>query len=143
MAALAQLVGDPHLAVGRELQRQLDDQRLHLGRRPVRQKRLAPAQLLQRHLAAGLVELLEAIEAVPRIAHHLAGLAHVPELLRELQQPHLRTNDLLVLGHVDVLQNAEAGRSTTLNRSTPGLGSHLSFATLSVRSSADFYSSSP
>jgi hypothetical protein len=30
--------------------------------------------------------LLEAIEAVARVAHHLAGLAHVPELPGELQQ---------------------------------------------------------
>src|SRR5215204_6084939 len=42
-----------------------------------------PRQLLKRQLASGLVEILEAIEAVARVAHHLAGLAHVAG---ELQQ---------------------------------------------------------
>ena len=47
VAALAHLVGDPDLAKGRLLQRQLDDQRLDLRRRAVRQQGLAAGQLLQ------------------------------------------------------------------------------------------------
>ena len=37
---------------------------------PVPQHRLAPADLLQRQLAAFVVQLLEAVEAVARVAHH-------------------------------------------------------------------------
>src|SRR5215204_791386 len=99
VAALADLVGDPDLAEGGLLKRQSKDQRLNLGRRAVGQKRLAPRQLLKRQLAPGLVEILEAIEAVARVAHHLAGLAHVAELPGELQQANFGPDDLLFLGH--------------------------------------------
>src|SRR4051794_24572523 len=99
VAALADLVGDLDLAEGGLLKRQSKDQRLNLGRRAVGQKRLAPRQLLKRQLASGLVEILEAIEAVARVAHHLAGLAHVAELPGELQQAKLGPDDLLFLGH--------------------------------------------
>ena len=58
MPALADLVGDPDLSEGRLLQRELDDDRLDLRRRAVRQKRLA-GQLLKRELAARVVELLK------------------------------------------------------------------------------------
>src|SRR5439155_18134851 len=44
-------------------------------------------------------QFLEAVEAVPAIAHHLAGLADVPELLGQLQQPDLRSDNLLLLCH--------------------------------------------
>src|SRR5205807_8255424 len=52
----------------------------------------AAADLLQGQLAAFVVQLLEAIEAVPAVAHHLAGLADIAELLGELQQSDLRPN---------------------------------------------------
>src|SRR5690606_32313137 len=55
--------------------------------------------LLQRELSAFLVQLLEPVEAVARVTHDLAGLAHVPQLLRQLQQAQLRSNDLLHLRH--------------------------------------------
>src|SRR6516162_2816018 len=61
--------------------------------------RLAPADLLQRQLAAFVVELLEAVEAVAAVAHHFAGLADITELLGQLQQPELGSDDLLFLGH--------------------------------------------
>jgi hypothetical protein len=56
-------------------------------------------------------------------------LADVAKLLGELQQPHLATNDLLVLGHVRCPhRNAEAGRATPTS-SAPGLGFRLSYDT--------------
>jgi len=42
---------------------------------------LLATDLLQRQLAAFVVKLLEAIEAVAAITHHLAGLAHIAKLL--------------------------------------------------------------
>src|ERR687898_409412 len=93
------LLGDLDLAKGGLLKRQSKDQRLNLGRRAVGQKRLAPRQLLKRQLASGLVEILEAIEAVARVAHHLAGLTHVAELPGELQQANFGPDDLLFLCH--------------------------------------------
>src|SRR3954452_6450187 len=134
------LVGDPDLAEGGLLKRQREDQRLNLGRRPVGQKRLAPRQLLERQLASGLVEILEAIEAVARVAHHLAGLAHVAELPGELQQAQLGADDLLFLGH-DRCPLERRGRALrTPTNSAPGLGSRFSLMTPSVRSSVDYCS---
>jgi hypothetical protein len=61
--------------------------------------RLATADLLERVSAAALVQLLEAVETVAAVAHDLARLRHVPELLRELQDPDLRLDDLLFGRH--------------------------------------------
>src|ERR1700731_1354183 len=79
------LVGDADLAEGRLLQRKFNDPRRDLGRGPVRQDRLLTADLLQRQLAAFVIEFLEAVEAVAAIAEHLAGLAHIAKLPGELQ----------------------------------------------------------
>src|SRR6202040_2040458 len=49
-------------AEGRLLQRKFNDPRLDLGRGPVRQDRLLAADLLQRQLAAFVIEFLEAVE---------------------------------------------------------------------------------
>jgi hypothetical protein len=100
------------LAEGRLLDRQRHDGILDFLRHAVLQHRLLAADLGQRQLPAFVVELLEAVEAVAAIAHHLAGLAHVAELLGKLQQPSLCTNDLL-FGRHGVLQSAEAGRFAT------------------------------
>ena len=54
-------------------------------------------------LAALLVEFLEAVEAVARIAHDFAGLADVAELFGQFQQAGLGADNLLVLGHGSVL----------------------------------------
>src|SRR4029078_6407762 len=70
-----------------------------LRRRAVLQNRVAPFQLLQRQFAARLVKLLEPVEAVARVAHHLAGLADIAELPGQLQQPNFGANDLLLFGH--------------------------------------------
>src|ERR1700724_758850 len=56
--------------------------------------------------------LLEAVEAVAAITHHLAGLAHIAKLLGKLQEPDLGADDLLFGGH-GVLPFAEAGRYAT------------------------------
>ena len=91
--------------------RLVDGERDHgfLDRRigPVLEDRLAPREFLQRQLAAFVVELLEPIEAVPAIAHHLAGLGDpgsspgqaIAELLGQLEHAHFGADDLLVLGH--------------------------------------------
>src|SRR5271157_5228302 len=63
-------------------------------------------------LAACVVEFLEAVEAVARIAHHLAGLADIAELFGKLKHSNLGADDLLV-GRHSVLQCAEAGRFAT------------------------------
>jgi hypothetical protein len=59
-----------------------------------------------------LVELLEAVEVIAAVAHHLAGLADVAELLGQLQQSNLGADDLLFSRH-SVLQCAQAGRFAT------------------------------
>src|SRR5215475_5514246 len=110
--ALPQLVGDADLAEGRLLNSQFNDGVLDLLRHPVLQHRLLAADLLQRQLAALVLKLLEAVEAVAAVTHHLAGLADVAELLGELQKPDLGADDLLFSGH-GVLQSAEAGRFAT------------------------------
>ena len=79
------------------------------GGDPVLQHRLLPADLLQRQLAAFVVQLLEAVKAVAPIAHHLAGLADVAELLGQLQQANLGANDLLLLCHVRLHCQEPAG----------------------------------
>ena len=85
---------------------------LDLRRDPVLQHRLLAADLLQRQLAAFVVQLLEPVEAVAAVAHHLAGLADIAELLGQLQQADLGPDDLLFSRH-GVLQCAEAGRFAT------------------------------
>jgi hypothetical protein len=62
---------------------------------------LAAGELLEGELAAFFIELLEAIEAVTGISHDFAG--DVAELLGELDQACLGTDDLPVLGHGGVL----------------------------------------
>jgi hypothetical protein len=64
--------------------------------RAVLQHRLVPADLLQRQLAALIVKLLETIKAVAAVPHHLAGLADIAELLGQLQQPALGSDNLLL-----------------------------------------------
>ena len=110
MATLAQLVGDPDLAEGRLLQRERNDSASISGGVRFFSSGLRRVSSCKRQLAAGVVELLEAVEAVARVAHHLAGLADVAELLGKLQQPNFGADDLLFLGHGRCPPNAEAGR---------------------------------
>ena len=97
---LFQFVRHPHLAEGRLFHGHLHHRSLDLYRHTVLQHRLAPGNLLQRQLAAFLVELLEAIEAVAAVAHYPAGLAHIPQLLGQLQHAGLRSNHFLCLRHL-------------------------------------------
>ena len=129
MAELAKLIGDADLAISRPVQRKLDDDRLDLRRRAVFQDRLAPRQLLQRQFAAGVVKLLEAIETVARVAHHLAGLADIAELPGQLQQPYLGADDLLFLGHRRCPFETPRPGATNPDHSAPGLGFRLSYDT--------------
>jgi hypothetical protein len=99
VATLADLVGYPDLAKGRLLQGQLDDDCLDLGRRAIRQQRLASRELLKGDFAPSIIQLLEAVEAVARVAHHLAGLADVAELPGKFQQANFSPNDLLLFRH--------------------------------------------
>jgi hypothetical protein len=78
----------PHLAPGRLLDRHRP---FDLRRRAVLQDWLAPADFLQRQLAAFVVKLLEAVKAVAAVAHHLAGLAD-PRLRRGRLLPSCLAN---------------------------------------------------
>ena len=91
--------GTPHLAAGRLLDRQLDHRLFDLRRGAVLQDWLAPADFPQRQLAALIIEFLQAVKAVAAVAHHLTGLADIAELLGQLQQTELGSDDLLLLGH--------------------------------------------
>ena len=105
-AALPQLIGDTDLAEGRLFNGKGDDGILDLGRHAVLQHWLLAADLLQRQFAALVVKLLEPVEAIPAIAHHLAGLDDIAKLLGELQQSNLGADDLL-FGRHGVLKCAE------------------------------------
>src|SRR5947209_1674269 len=74
------------------------------------------------HLAKlpGAMELeqhhdLKAVEAVPAVAHDLASLGHVAELLGKLEQAGFGSNDLLVLGHGGVLRCGQQTPSVRLS----------------------------
>ena len=71
--------------------------RLDLRPHPVLQDRLATRHLLKRQFPAFVVEILEPVEAIPAVAHDLAGLADVAELLGQFEQAGLRPNDFLVI----------------------------------------------
>jgi hypothetical protein len=90
-------------------------------RHTVLQYRFLAANVLQCQLAAFVVQLLEAVEAVAAVAHHLAGLVDIAELFGKLQQSNLGTDDLLLGGH-GVLPIAEAERCATPTSSAPRLG---------------------
>ena len=55
--------------------------------------------LFERKLAIFLVQLLEAIETVAAVSHHLAGLGHAAQLLGQLQQADLGFDDFLFRRH--------------------------------------------
>src|SRR5262245_49896349 len=78
----------------------------------VLQHRLLAADLLQRQLAACVVQFLEPVEAIPAVTHDLAGLADVAELLGKLEQSKLGSDDLLFSRHDGVLQSPRRGASS-------------------------------
>ena len=134
-----QRLRDPHLAPGRLLDRHLDRRLFDLDRRAVLQDRLAAADLLQRQLAAFVVQLLEPVEAVAAVAHHLAGLADIAELLGQFQQPDLRSDDLLFLGHIVISVPPEGGSRSQLGvRTAPRPPAPLRKPTTTVRLSSSW-----
>src|SRR3954447_4528363 len=72
--ALGEFVSNPHLAKPRLFDRQLHNRLFNLRLGSVLQTRLTPPDLLQRQLATLLIQFLEPVEAIPRVAHHLASL---------------------------------------------------------------------
>jgi hypothetical protein len=50
-----------------------------------------------------LIKLLELLEAVGAVAHELVSLRHIAQLPGQLQQPHLRVNDLLLSRYTPLL----------------------------------------
>ena len=107
-----QFVGDTDLTERRLLDGERNDGVFDLLRHAILQHGLLAADLLQSKVPAFVVKLLEAIEAVAAIAHHLAGLTHIAELFGKLQQSNFGADDLLFSRH-GVLQCAEAGRFAT------------------------------
>src|SRR5262249_44838507 len=108
--ALPQFVGNANLPEGWLLNSERNDGVLDLLGDTVLQHRLLAADLLQRPLAAFVVEFLEAVETVAAVAHHLAGLTDVAELFSKLEQSNFGTDDLLFSRH-GVLQSPRRGAS--------------------------------
>jgi hypothetical protein len=134
-ATLAQFAGDPQLAPGRLFDRKLHHGPLNVRQSTVLQARLAPADLLQRQLATFVIELFEPIEAVPTVAHHLARSAHITELLRQLQKPHLGPDNLLFLCHhmVSAAAGGQAAVPISAQNRNPPTSSYLRKPTNAVR----------
>ena len=109
VALLLELVGDPHLAERRLLDRHLHHRLLDRRIDAVLFDRLPLADLGQRQLAALLVQLLKAVETVAAVSHHLAGLGHAAELLGQLQQADLGFDDFLFLRHGGLSISRAAG----------------------------------
>lgn len=88
-ALFESLVRGAALAPRRLVDRQRDDRGFEVRGDPVVQIGLAPADLAQTLFTTPLVERLEAIKPVAALPHDLARLRHVPQLLRELENPQL------------------------------------------------------
>jgi hypothetical protein len=99
-AALGQFVGHTYLAEGRLLQSDLDHRFFDVLFDPVLGAGFASADLVQRQLATLLVQLFEAIKAISRVAHHLAGLRDTTQHCAELQQPHFVLDDFFFGTHL-------------------------------------------
>src|SRR6185312_432826 len=114
-AALEQFVRGARLSPGWLLDGQRDGGLLDLRRNAILQDGLPAGEFLQGDLAAFVVQLLKAIEAVPAVAHDLASLGHVAELLGKLEEAGFGSNDLLVLGHGGVLRCGQRTPSVRLS----------------------------
>src|SRR5690348_15820465 len=68
-------------------------------RHSVLQHGLFATDLLQSCFPTVVVEFLEAVEAIPTVAHHFARRADVAQRLGQFQQPDLVLDDLLVRIH--------------------------------------------
>src|SRR4029453_3178309 len=87
------------LSPRRLIDRHRDHRVLEFARDAIPQIGFPTADLPERLLPAGRVQLLETIEAVTTVAHDFASLGHVTKLLGELQDTHFRFNDLLFSRH--------------------------------------------
>lgn len=61
----------------------------HLGSHTILEERFLSGNLLQRGLAASLLQLPKAVEAIAAIAHQSTGFGHIVELLGQLEDTHL------------------------------------------------------
>jgi hypothetical protein len=84
--ALEDFVGDPDLTVGRQFEGQVNHGGLNPRIHPVLEQRPVVRYLLQCGFAASIVQFLEPVEAVARVAHHAAGLTDVSELPGQLDK---------------------------------------------------------
>jgi hypothetical protein len=112
-AAPLRLVRGARLAPGGFLDGRRHHRGLDLGRHPVLRVGLGLGDLGQRQLAALLVQIAEAAEAVARVAHHPTGLRHAAQLLRQLQQADLGL-DHLAFGRRHGMLSGATGRGAAL-----------------------------
>src|SRR5439155_26321463 len=140
VALLLELVGHPHLAARRLVDRHLYHRRLDRRVDAVLLDRLPLADLGQRQLAALLVQLLKAIETVAAVSHHLARLGYAAELLGQLQQADLGFDDLLFRRHCGLPFFAPpVVRSTRLRLAPLTTGNDAHHFVNNVRSNPNFY----
>ena len=78
-----------------------------------------PHDSLRSSRATFVVELLEPLKAVAAIAHHLARLADIAELLGQFQEPELYADDFLFLCHVVISVPPGRARSQLWVRTAP------------------------
>jgi len=94
-----EFVGHAVLAPGGLLQRERNHALLKIGRESVAQIGLASTDFPQGFFTPGCIQLLEPVDAVAAVAHDLAGLRRIPELLRQIEDPDLGVDDLLLSRH--------------------------------------------
>jgi len=98
-----QLVGHPLLPQRRFLNGHPKHCRFNGSIHPVFQAGLLPAQILQRQLTPLVIQLLEPVKAVSRVAPQLAGFRHVAQPFGQFQKPQLVLGDLLRACHLTSL----------------------------------------
>jgi len=98
-AALAKLVAHAKLPAGGLLEREVQHRLFHSRVDAVLHVRLLTADLLQRSLAAGVVQGFEPVETVSGVAHYLARLGHVPKLPCKFQDSDFRLDDFMLVCH--------------------------------------------
>src|SRR4051794_28433608 len=106
--AFGKFVGYPHLSKRRLFDRQLHNRLFDMRLGSVLHTRLTPADLLQRQLAALLVQFFEPVEAIARVAHHLASLGNTAEHVGKVQKAHFVLDDLLIGVHWHLLRALRA-----------------------------------
>ena len=120
-ASFQELIGDTNLAEGRLFDGKRHDGVFDFRRHSVLQDRLASRNLLQGEFTTLIVKLLEPVEAVAAVAHHLASLADIAELFGQFEHAGLGANDFLILGHSGVLWKRHGGGCATPTSSAPAM----------------------